>query len=83
MIHTSMVGECQSLSSRSNMIREEEDDMTQEVRQLIMLEVKLEVDKYISKIEAARVPVTDDWTDGVNNGLEWAVRILRKDKSAS
>lgn len=65
------------------MIREEEDDMTQEVRQLIMLEVKLEVDKYISKIEAARVPITDDWTDGVNNGLEWAVRILRKDKSAS
>jgi hypothetical protein len=64
-------------------IREEEDDMTQEVRQLIMLEVKLEVDKYISKIEAARVPITDDWTDGVNNGLEWAVRILRKDKSAS
>ena len=65
------------------MIREEEDDMTQEVRQLIMLEVKLEVDKYISKIEAARVPVTDDWTDGVNNGLERAVRILRKDKCAS
>ena len=65
------------------MIREEEDDMTQEVRQLIMLEVRLELDKYISKIEAARVPVTDDWTDGVNNGLEWASRILRKDKSAS
>jgi hypothetical protein len=64
-------------------IREEEDDMTQEVRQLIMLEVRLELDKFISKIEAARVPVTDDWTDGVNNGLEWAVRILRKDKSAS
>jgi hypothetical protein len=64
-------------------IREEEDDMTQEVRQLIMLEVRLELDKYISKIEAARVPVTDDWTDGVNNGLEWATRILRKDKSAS
>ena len=57
--------------------------MTQEVRQLIMLEVRLELDKYISKIEAARVPVTDDWTDGVNNGLEWATRILRKDKSAS
>lgn len=65
------------------MLREEEDDMTQEMRQLIMLEVKMEVDKYISKIEAARIPVTDDWTDGVNNGLEWAVRILRKDKSAS
>ena len=65
------------------MIREEEDDMTQEMRQLIMLEVRMELDKFISKIEAARVPVTDDWTDGVNNGLEWAVRILRKDKSAS
>ncbi len=64
------------------MIREEEDDMTQEMRQLIMLEVRLELDKYISKIEAARVPVTDDWTDGVNNGLEWATRILRKEKSA-
>lgn len=65
------------------MLREEEDDMTQEMRQLIMLEVRMELDKFISKIEAARVPVTDDWTDGVNNGLEWAVRILRKDKSAS
>jgi hypothetical protein len=65
------------------MLREEEDDMTQEMRQLIMLEAKMEVDKYIAKIEAARIPVTDDWTDGVNNGLEWAVRILRKDKSAS
>jgi len=64
------------------MLREEEDDMTQEMRQLIMLEVRMELDKYISKIEAARVPVTDDWTDGVNNGLEWAVRILKKDKSA-
>jgi hypothetical protein len=65
------------------MLREEEDDMTQEMRQLIMLEAKMEVDKYIAKIEAARIPVTDDWTDGVNNGLEWAVRILRKDKSSS
>jgi hypothetical protein len=65
------------------MLREEEDDMTQEMRQLIMLEAKMEVDKYVAKIEAARIPVTDDWTDGVNNGLEWAVRILRKDKSAS
>ena len=65
------------------MLREEEDDMTQEMRQLIMLEVRMELDKYISKIQSAKVPVTDDWTDGVNSGLEWAVRILRKDKSAS
>lgn len=64
------------------MIREEEDDMTQEMRQLIVLELKMEIEKYVAKIEAARIPVTDDWTDGVNNGLEWAARILRKDKSA-
>jgi hypothetical protein len=47
-----------------------------------MFETKMEIDKCIAKIEAARVPVTDDWTDGVNNGLECAVRILKKDKSA-
>jgi hypothetical protein len=65
------------------MLREEEDDMTQEMRQLIMLEVKLEIDKAIQKIESAKVPVTDEWTEGVNAGLGWAVRILSKDKSAS
>jgi hypothetical protein len=63
------------------MLREEEDDQTQEVRRLIMLETKMEIEKLIKKIEDARVPVTDDWTDGVNNGLEWAVRILKKEKS--
>jgi hypothetical protein len=83
MIHTLMAGECQLLSSRSDMLREEEDDMTQEMRQLIMLEVKLEIDKAIQKIESAKVPVTDEWTEGVNAGLGWAVRILSKDKSAS
>jgi hypothetical protein len=63
------------------MLREEEDDQTQEVRRLIMLETKMEIEKLIKKIEDARVPVTDDWTDGINNGLEWAVRILKRDKS--
>ena len=64
------------------MLRETEDDMTQEMRKLVMFESKIEIDKCIKKIEDARVPVTDDWTDGVNNGLEWAVRILKKNKSA-
>jgi hypothetical protein len=64
-------------------IREEEDDTLQEARQLIVLELKMEIEKYIKRIEESRIPVTDDWTDGVNNGLEWAVRILKKDKSAS
>lgn len=65
------------------MIREEEDDISQEMRALIVLKIKEETDKLIAKIEAAKVPITDEWTDGLNAGLSWAQRILRKDKSAS
>ena len=65
------------------MIREEEDDMSQEVRALVVLEVKREVAALIKKIQDAKVPVTDEWTDGLNSGLAWAVRILNRDKSAS
>ena len=65
------------------MIREEEDDTTQEVRRLVMLEAQLEIKKFIDKIEEAKVPITDEWTDGLNAGLEWARRILAKDKSAN
>jgi hypothetical protein len=65
------------------MIREEEDDTTQEMRALIVLEIKQETEKLIQKIENAKVPITDEWTDGLNAGLSWAQRILRKDKSAS
>jgi hypothetical protein len=65
------------------MIREEEDDMTQEIRQIVMLEVKLEIDKAIQKIEESKIPIKDEWSEGLNMGLEWAVRILRKDKSAT
>ena len=83
MIPTLMVGEFQLLSSRSSMLREEEDDMTQEIRQLVMLEVKLEIDKAIQKIEESKIPIKDEWSEGLNMGLEWAVRILRKDKSAT
>ena len=65
------------------MIRQEEDDMTQEMRGYILLELKQETAKLIEKIQAAKVPITDEWTEGVNAGLEWAVRILNKDKSAT
>lgn len=64
------------------MLTQEEDDMTQEVRALLVFELKQEVAKLINKIEDAKVPVTDEWTEGVNAGLSWAVRILNKDKSA-
>lgn len=65
------------------MIREEEDDKTQEIRALLLLSLKVEIAALVEKIQAAKVPVTDEWTDGLNAGLEWAVRILNKDKSAS
>jgi hypothetical protein len=65
------------------MLREEEDDMTQEIRQLVMLETKLEIEKAIQKIEEAKIPIKDEWSDGLNVGMDWAIRILKKDKSAS
>ena len=65
------------------MLREEEDDITQEMRQMIMLKTKEELEKYINKIEAAKIPTTDECSDGLVNGMEWAIRILRGDKSAS
>ena len=65
------------------MIREEEDDITQDMRALIVLKIKEETEALVQKIESAKVPVTDEWTDGLNAGLAWAQRILRKDKSAT
>lgn len=64
------------------MLREEEDDITQEMRQLVMQKVNEELLTFINKIEDAKPPVTDEWTEGVNIGMNWAIRILRKDKSA-
>jgi hypothetical protein len=65
-----------------SVIREEEDDMTQEIRRLVLLEVNAELKDFIIKIEEAKIKPTDEWGDGLNQGLDWAVRILRKDKSA-
>ena len=65
------------------MLREEEDDITQEMRQLIMLKVNEELLGFIQKIEDAKPPVSDEWTAGVGVGMDWAIRILKRDKSAS
>jgi hypothetical protein len=64
------------------MLREEEDDMTQEIRQLVMFETRAEMDKVINKIEELKVEVKDEWTDGLNMGLDLAINVLKKDKSA-
>ena len=63
-----------------NMIQEE-NDMTQEIRQLVMFETRAEIDKTINKIEQLKVEIKDEWTDGLNMGLDLAISALRKDKS--
>lgn len=65
------------------MIREEEDDMTQEIRALVMLQTAKEVRNFIEKIESSKIEEKDEWSIGLNQGLDWATRILSKDKSAS
>lgn len=61
---------------------QEENDMTQEIRQLVLLELNAEIQHFIGKIEQAKINAKDEWGDGLNTGLDWAVRILKKDKSA-
>lgn len=65
------------------MIREEEDDLTQEMRMIVLAKADELIATYINKIEDAKPPVTDEYTEGVNAGMNWAIRILQKDKSAS
>ncbi len=45
------------------MIREEEGDLTQEMRMLVLAKADELVQKYVQKIEDAKPPVTDEWTD--------------------
>lgn len=65
------------------MLREEEDDMTQEIRQLIMFETRAEIDKVIEIIKNLKIEAKDEWSDGLVTGLDLAINILKKDKSAS
>ena len=60
---------------------QEENDMTLEIRQLIMFETRAEIDKIINKIEQLKIEIKDEWTDGLNMGLDLAISTLRKDKS--
>lgn len=46
-----------------------------------------ETEEFIKKIEDAMITgkdatPMDEWESGFNSGLSWAVRILKKDKSA-
>ena len=47
-----------------------------------------QIDKFVSKIESAKTYLPDghkdtEWMDGFNHGLDWALRIITGDKSAS
>jgi hypothetical protein len=61
------------------------DDVDVEIRvkELVLAELKIEINKFIEKIEAAKINPTDEWGDGLVTGMDWAIRILRGDKSAS
>ena len=65
------------------MLIEEENDLTQEMRMLVLAKADELVQKYVQKLEDAKPPVTDEFTEGVNAGMNWAIRIIRGDKSAS
>jgi hypothetical protein len=52
-------------------------------KEMAYAEVARQVQKFIQKIEDAKVPIKDEYTQGVHDGLDWAIRILMKDKSAS
>jgi hypothetical protein len=42
-----------------------------------------DIENYVDKINDAKIiEEEDEWSKGFNSGLEWAIRILNKDKSA-
>lgn len=76
------------------MMMQEENDLTQEMHMQIAYEVSVKVnamynaklDLLANKILAERPEINEqhrEYTEGVVDGLEWAVRIIRGDKSAS
>jgi hypothetical protein len=44
---------------------------------------KAHIEKFVQKIEYYKIPEKDEWSKGLNAGLDWAIRILTGDKSAS
>ena len=61
----------------------EDLDVEIRVKELLHAELQIEIKKFIEKIEAAKINPTDEWGDGLNMGMEWAIRILRGNKSAT
>jgi len=41
------------------------------------------IEKFVQKIDYAKITEKDEWSKGLNTGLDWAIRIITGDKSAS
>ena len=61
----------------------DDDYLEIHAKEIAYAEVAKQVQKFIQKIEDAKPPAKDSYTQGVQDGLDWAIRILMKDKSAS
>ena len=53
------------------------------MRQFVVFSIDNEIKKLIQKITALKVENTTEYLDGVNAGLELAVKALHRDKSTS
>jgi hypothetical protein len=57
--------------------------MTEDFYERFALLHKAYIEKYIQKIEYSKINEKDEWSKGLNTGLDWAIRIITGDKSAS
>lgn len=60
----------------------DDDYLEIHAKEMAYAEVKREVQKFLQKINDAKPTVSDEYTQGIYDGLAWAMRILEKDKSA-
>lgn len=60
----------------------DDDYLEIHAKEMAYAEIKREVQKFLQKINDVKPTVSDEYTQGVCDGLDWATRILEKDKSA-
>ena len=60
----------------------DDDYLEIHAKEMAYAEVKRAGQKFLQKIKDAKPTVSDEYTQGGCDGLDWATRILEKDKSA-
>jgi len=60
----------------------DDDYLEIHAKEIAQAEYLVHIAKCIKKMEDAKPLVKDEYTQGVQDGLDWAIRILEKDKSA-